>query len=288
MPYGAPANNIAGSIVIGTPVVGGNPYSVLFVSAAGDLDDDPNFLFDDANGQLLLGNGTEALPSYSFVNDQDTGIYFGAANEIVLTSAAAARVSILGSKFALRGSSEFGWAAGTPAGNALDTILARDAANIIAQRNSTNAQTHRIYNTFTDASNYERADFVWSGNVFNILTGQAGTGTARTFVVGTSGAAPVLFSTNNTARWRFTSAGIFQADADNTYDIGATGASRPRSIFVGTSIQIEANNGLRLTNQVNGAGANAGTLANAPTAGNPAIWIPVTINGANRFIPAWA
>lgn len=40
-------------------------------------------------------------------------------------------------------------------------------------------------------------------------------------------------------------------------------------------------------NQLTGAGANAGTLLNAPAAGNPTFWLPVTINGVRRFIPAW-
>jgi len=37
-----------------------------------------------------------------------------------------------------------------------------------------------------------------------------------------------------------------------------------------------------------GAGASAGTLANAPSAGNPAEWIPITFNGNTRYIPAWS
>src|SRR5882672_10454126 len=44
---------------------------------------------------------------------------------------------------------------GTVAIGAEDTYLTRDAANTLAQRNGVNAQTFRIYNTFTDASNYE-------------------------------------------------------------------------------------------------------------------------------------
>jgi hypothetical protein len=37
----------------------------------------------------------------------------------------------------------------------------------------------------------------------------------------------------------------------------------------------------------NGAGAAAGTLANAPAAGNPTKWIPIDDNGTTRYIPAW-
>ncbi len=37
----------------------------------------------------------------------------------------------------------------------------------------------------------------------------------------------------------------------------------------------------------NGAGAGAGTIANAPAAGNPTKWIPVDDAGTTRYIPAW-
>jgi len=36
-----------------------------------------------------------------------------------------------------------------------------------------------------------------------------------------------------------------------------------------------------------GAAAGAGTLTNAPTAGDPTKWIPVDDNGTTRYIPAW-
>jgi hypothetical protein len=37
----------------------------------------------------------------------------------------------------------------------------------------------------------------------------------------------------------------------------------------------------------NGAGASAGTLTNAPAAGNPTKWIPIVDNGTTRYIPTW-
>jgi hypothetical protein len=75
----------------------------------------------------------------------------------------------------------FGWSsAAIPWQGALDLILARDAADTLAQRRSTNAQTSRIYNTFTSATNFERAKIEWAGNILRIGTekGTAG-GTAR-------------------------------------------------------------------------------------------------------------
>jgi hypothetical protein len=62
---------------------------------------------------------------------------------------------------------------------AADVVLNRDAADILAQRNGVNPQTHRIYNTYTDASNYERGVIGWSANALQIGTEALGTGTRR-------------------------------------------------------------------------------------------------------------
>jgi len=47
------------------------------------------------------------------------------------------------------------------------------------------------------------------------------------------------------------------------------------------------NASLRLNGLTSGAGAGAGTLTNAPAAGNPAFWCPVNIAGTVRFFPCW-
>jgi hypothetical protein len=66
---------------------------------------------------------------------------------------------------------------GNPAGR--DLTILRDAANTLAQRNGTNAQTTRIYNTFTDVNNYERLALKWTSNTFQIQPEAAGTGVVR-------------------------------------------------------------------------------------------------------------
>ena len=59
-------------------------------------------------------------------------------------------------------------------------VLVGEAANVLAQRNSTSAQTFHVYNTYTNASNYERASLSWATNIFTINAGSAlGTGTSR-------------------------------------------------------------------------------------------------------------
>jgi hypothetical protein len=113
----------------------------------------------------------------------------------------------------------------------------------LAQRNGVNAQALRIYNTFTDASNYERAQFNWTGNVLDISTASAGTGTARAMQVGTVGNTNLALYTNNTARWNILNTGALVAATDNSFDIGAVGATRPRSgYFSGTSYRWANNN----------------------------------------------
>lgn len=54
---------------------------------------------------------------------------------------------------------------GTP-----DTVLVRDAANTLAQRNGLNAQTSRIYNTYTSTTNNQRSTFTWANSAFVIGT----------------------------------------------------------------------------------------------------------------------
>lgn len=92
---------------------------------------------------------------------------------------------------------KFGWSA--VSGGGLDTVLNRDAAQTLAQRNSTNAQTFRVYNTFTDASNYERGKMEWASNVLRIGTEKAGTGTARALEFQTDGTTRLTIQANGNA-----------------------------------------------------------------------------------------
>jgi len=89
--------------------------------------------------------------------------------------------------------------------------------------------------------------------------------------------------------WLFHTSGHFLSNSDNTYDIGATGANRPRNCFIGGNLTIGDAAALVKSSVAmnNGAGAGAGTLTNAPAAGNPTKWIPINDNGTTRYVPAW-
>ena len=128
---------------------------------------------------------------------------------------------------------------GTALGSA-DATLNRDAADTLALRRGTNAQTFRVYNTYTDASNYERGFTQWNSNVFEVGTVHAGTGTARQLRLMTSAGQLVSFAPGGTDKWQMVSGGHFFAVTDNTYDIGASGANRPRNVYIGGSTVIGA------------------------------------------------
>jgi hypothetical protein len=78
--------------------------------------------------------------------------------------------------------------------------LWQETANLVAQRNGTTAQALRVYNTYTDASNYEYGGFEWASNVLKIGTQKAGTGATRAidFYIGGSALAGLDTSGNFT------------------------------------------------------------------------------------------
>jgi len=103
-----------------------------------------------------------------------------------------------------------------------DLTLFRDAADTLAQRRGTNAQAFRLYETFTDVSNYSRLEVIFdAGNaLFGLNATKLGTGVQR----------GLGFLTGGNLRWSIgATTGHFLAGADNTYDIGANGANRPRT-----------------------------------------------------------
>jgi hypothetical protein len=172
--------------------------------------------------------------------------------------------------------------------------LVGDASDILAQRRATNAQTFRAYNTFTDASNYERGVFDWTtqSNALTIGTQQAGSGTARSLRLSTQGDANLLFVTNSVTRFDVSSLGL-RATAnltwttDNTFDIGASGATRPRNLYMGSWIRMATTTVASLPAAATaGAGARMFvTDASAPVFGSAvvgggAVTVPVYSTGA--------
>lgn len=195
--------------------------------------------------QVLKGpDGTAAAPTYSFANETGTGFYRDTINQEnwVTNSINYLRLSGGGGLEGIRLGSTSGlhWTdtASISSSTTNDLHILRDAANTLAQRNGTNNQTLRIYKTFTDVNNYERFSIDSGTHVpgsFTLETEAAGTGTLRDIYFN---AQRLIFQSAGTNRWMIDATGIINAMSDNSYDIGASGANRPRTIYAGTSMVV--------------------------------------------------
>lgn len=138
----------------------------------------------------------------------------------------------------------------------------------------------------------------------------AGTADANLYLSAGTGAGSVYIYTNNVGRCGLrvdngSTGGNFVTIAPSSGNptIGVNAGSLAISSAVvcastlsAAGITITGGATLTLANSVllstsvalfNGAGASAGTLTNAPAAGNPTKWIQINDNGTTRHIPAW-
>lgn len=158
--------------------------------------------------------------------------------------------------------------------------LVADAANRAALRSGATPQTLRVYNTFTDASNYEGVELSWFGAIPIINNVSAGTGVGRGLYLGNGSGNPVVYISGG---------GDFVASSDTFGSLGGA-ANRFNTLYLSNNINIPGAAVPVFTTQAaitSGAAAAAGTLTNAPAAGNPTKWIPINDNGTTRYIPAW-
>lgn len=173
--------------------------------------------------ESATGSGTKLLQRWAV-----GGVLNGAVNNVGEAAFAAVYVPGIGFTAAVGSFSS-------------DLILARDAANVLAQRNGTNAQTFRLYETYTDASNYSRLNHELISNIWRIQSSAAGTGTARDIAINAGASLGAIYlQTSATTRWQIGGGGgggNLLAGADNAYDIGASGAARPRNIYVAGFVQ---------------------------------------------------
>ena len=167
-----------------------------------------DFVFNDtlkqltlgAGSQLLLPDGSAAVPSLSFGAETALGMYRIAAswlgiayNSVPRTGYYAGAASWYhGSTVQLKWVNSANISAGT-----VDLALARDGAGILAQKNGANAQEFRIYG---GTSSFIRC----VGNTTNYLVSND----ATPMNIGTDGAANLRFWTNAATRWSVDTAGM--------------------------------------------------------------------------------
>lgn len=148
-------------------------------------------------GPILAAYGSAALPSYSFSGTPTTGWSLANGSSMVLSAIGVAQIAWNVQSY---GDQQFGaggvlrW--GATALTGADLALQRDAANTLAQRNGTAAQTFNLYNTYTDASNYERLSISWVANNVILAPTATGTGIQRDLQIGPTGNAWMMDTSN--------------------------------------------------------------------------------------------
>ena len=196
---------------IGDTIDSATQGSVLFAGASGILSqDNANFFWDDANKRLGIGTGspTEMFElsggkavfdngtnqtiingkfiqigngALTFSNDDSDSIGFYFDSPYLKSNGTFIAMADSAYGFSMAENHPLSFSSGNPEFITPDLYLYREGSNTLAQRNSTNAQTFRLYNTYTDASNYERAILDWNStsNVLTLGTEAAGTGAVR-------------------------------------------------------------------------------------------------------------
>jgi hypothetical protein len=120
------------------------------------------------NGQILAVNSLK-YPAYSFAESPGSGLFYDDNTAVGFAYNGKYSIGFNDSVLAIYGT------AGLRFGS--DTFIARDAANALGMRSTTNQQTFRVYNTYTDTSNYERMSLTGvAGSSVNLTAETAGTG----------------------------------------------------------------------------------------------------------------
>ena len=192
--------------------------------------------------------GTANSGTMKLLSSANYGITFAAGSNAILFAAnnafggGTAVVGIDGIK--VGATSYFAWTANADRADATaDLIIRRDAANTLAQRNGVNAQAFNLYNTYTDASNYERGFMRFVSNTLRIGTEKLGTGTARA----------LEFQTNGLTRFDITADGSVRGLTGFFYNNSGAFTS-VWALFGGLNnyIGMESNHGFSLrTNNIN-------------------------------------
>jgi hypothetical protein len=98
-----------------------------------------------------------------------------------------------------------------------------------------------------------------------------------------NGPVAVDFRIANAGAWYIDNSRHFIAQSDNSFDIGASGISRPRTLYLGTSLSIAGGTALATTNQT---GTGSLVMATSPTITTPTVNGNITVTGTGRRLIA--
>lgn len=166
-----------------------------------------------------------AAPPFTFTNDPTTGLGSSAVSTLDFMIAGTGRARLTSTLFTLLNSVKLAFSAGTQ--------WIESALGTLAMVSS--AATNQIQ--IPNGSNPEFGSAGWVSNVWSMGNTTNG-GTTRSAQVFSAGA--INMAPQGVNMWQFSAAGNLLASTDNTSDIGASGATRPRNVFAGTRVTAPA------------------------------------------------
>lgn len=245
---------------------------------------DGNLLLTDSTGvafgRLQLGGTTSAFPA---IKRSSATIAFRLADDTADAAISCAGITASGD-VSLSTGKVLQWNA--------DTKIARLAAvgTFGLSSGATGCKSYVFGTTDspTSPTNYEALTTGWSGTTALLRTQQGGTGVSRDLVIGTEGTSSNLYlQVNSTSYWIVAAPnGHFLAATDNANDIGSSGANRPRTIYVGTSVVMDSAGTLTWVSRSKVTSPSDGVLLLANNAGTD--FSRLQLGGTTSSFPAWA
>jgi hypothetical protein len=117
--------------------------------------------------------------------------------------------------------------------SSIATYLISDAANVIAQRNGTNAQTFNVYQTYTSATDFYRtslySNYASASGGLILEKGAATADAALPLYIRNATNGSIDFGTNSASRWQIGASGHFLANG--AYNIGDGAGNSPVNIY---------------------------------------------------------
>jgi hypothetical protein len=128
-------------------------------------------------GQVNLVSGSTSVPTLNF-SAAGAGIYGRAGNAITMTTGGVNFFDAQQVGVTIRNVASYNFSNNGDASSSPDLRLFRDAANTLAQRDGVNAQTTRVYSTYTSATNFQRMAISSARVTLSALSGASATATA--------------------------------------------------------------------------------------------------------------
>lgn len=133
-------------------------------------------------GRHVLPGGSAASPALTFTGATGYGLYYASGLVTFAVNGSDLALAVGSNSVVLSRDAGLAWSTIVGTQGGISVALVRDADNVLAQRNGTNAQALRVYNTYTSSTSYERLAIDWqaSANLCKLGTEKgSGGGTAR-------------------------------------------------------------------------------------------------------------